>query len=175
MKKLLALLAAFALTFAVVGCSADKKEEPAASEEKKEEKTNELTDQVKSKMYNTVRIAAGKVDEVFAKETVSEEDTRPVVNSSFADETSAVEFLSKYFSEDIAQEIYAHYKTDQKTEDGRMIVNEEPYIPATFLEGKQADATVEGDATKGTVKTTDSGTYTVEQKDDNYVVTGIEK
>ncbi|WP_174729912.1 endonuclease [Mesobacillus harenae] len=174
MKKLLALLAAFTIVFAVVGCSAEEenadKDNGAA-----EENTAELTDQAKSKMYNSIRVAEGKVNEVFAKETVSAEDPTFVINSSFADEASAVEFLSKYYNEDTAKEIYAHYATEEKTDDGRMIVNQESYFPASILTTTQEDVTVEGDANKGTVTAPEDVVYTVELAEGKYIITGVEK
>lgn len=170
MKKLLAILAVFSLMFAVVGCS--EKEDTTDTTEKEENKA-ELTDQAKSKMYNAIRVAEGKANEVFAKETVSDEDDTPVINSSFPDEASAVAFLSKYYSEEVAKEMYAHYATDQKTDDDRMIINAEPFFASSILETTQEDVTIEGDANKATVKATDV-TYEVELKDDKYIVTSVQ-
>ncbi|MFP7444147.1 endonuclease [Bacillus infantis] len=172
MKKLLSLLAIFTLLFAVAGCSSNEdegKEEKAA-----EEKTAELNDAAKSKIYNSVRIAELKVNEVFNKETAADEETI-VINSSFADESSASAFLSKYYSEDLAKEMYAHYATDQKSEDGKMIVNTEPFFNPSFLDTTQEDVKIEGNADKATVTTAENAAYTVEMQDENYVITGYEK
>ena len=175
MKRLLTFLSAITLIFALVGCSADKEEtKDTATKETKTENTAELTDQAKSKMYNAVRIAEGKVNEVFAKEVAADEET-PVINSQFADEASAVEFLSKYYSEDVAKELYTYYVTDQKTAEGQTIVKADPFFTASILETTKDDVTIDGDANKATVKTKDNVTYTVELQDEKYIVSGVEK
>ncbi|AGK55059.1 hypothetical protein [Bacillus sp. 1NLA3E] len=175
MKRLLAFLTIFTLMFAVAGCSSTKDDTSKTTTEKKAtEKTSELTDQVKSKMYNAVRIAEGKVNEVFAKEMAADETT-PVLTSTFADEAAAEAFLSKYYSADIAKEIYTYYVTDQKTTDGQTIVKADPFFAKPILDTTKDDVTVEGDANKATVKTKDNVTYTVELKDNTYVVTAIQK
>jgi hypothetical protein len=175
MKRLLAFLTVFTLIFTVVGCSSDKEESKnPATEDKGTEKTAELTEQTKSKMYNAVRIAEGKVNEVFAKEVAADEET-PVINSLFAEQAAAVEFLSKYYSEDIAKEIYTYYVTDQKTAEGQTIVKAEPFFAAPILETTKDDVTIEGDANIATIKTKDNVTYTVELQDEKYIVTGVEK
>ncbi|RHW40618.1 endonuclease [Neobacillus notoginsengisoli] len=172
MRKLFALLAVFTLAFAVIGCS--NKEEPKGSEDtKKEENKAELTDQVKSKMYNAIRLAENKVDTVYANDT--DEDTeKPVLNATFADEAAAEAFLTKYYSEDVAKQISSHYSTGEKNKDGRPFVKEDPFFAKPISGTTQDDVTIEGDANKGTVKTKDGVTYTVELKDGQYVITGVE-
>ncbi|WP_442595194.1 endonuclease [Neobacillus sp. D3-1R] len=175
MKKLLAILAVFTLMFAVAGCTADNKENnDKAADEKKEENTVALTDQVKSKMYNAARIAEGKVNDVFAHDVAADETT-PILNKSFADEAAAVAFLSKYYNEDTAKEIYTYYATGQTTEAGEVIVKADPFFTTTLLDTTLEDVTIEGDANKGTIKTPENVTYTVELVDDKYLVTGIQK
>ncbi len=174
MKRLLAFLTIFTLIFAVAGCSSTKDDTSKTTEKKATEKTSELTDQVKSKMYNAVRIAEGKVNEVFAKETAADETT-PVLTSTFADETTAVAFLSKYYSADVSKEIYTYYVTDQKTAEGQTIVKADPFFAKPILDTTKEDVTIEGDANKATVKTKDNVTYTVELKDNQYIVTDVQK
>lgn len=176
MKKLLSFLAVFTLMFAVVGC-ADKEEETTdnAAEETKEENTAELTDQVKSKMYNAARIAEGKVNDTFAHDVAADGET-PILTKTFADQAAAVAFLSKYYSEEVATEIYNHYATAETTEAGEIIVKADPFFAETqsLLATTVEDVTVEGDANKGTM-TAGAVTYTVELKDGKYIVTGIQK
>ncbi|OCA91236.1 endonuclease [Bacillus sp. FJAT-27225] len=167
MKKLMAFLAVFTLAFVIVGCS--EKEDKAASEKE----STELTDQAKGKMYNAVRLGENKVDTVYAHDAA--EDGTPVLNATFADEAAAETFLTKYYSEDVAKQITTHYSTGQKTDKGQIIVKEEPFFSKSITETTQDDVTIEGDAKKGTVKTKDGVTYTVEQKDNSYVVTKVEQ
>lgn len=171
MKKLLALFAIFSLFFTAAGCSSSS-EEPA--EKTAEKKTAELTDSIKSKIYNSVRVAELKVNEVFHKEVAADEET-PVINANFADEKKAVEFLSKYYSEEIATNIYSHYATEEKTAEGQMIINAEPFFTPSFLETNQEAVTIEGDENKAAVKTTENITYHLELKNGQYVITAIEK
>ncbi|WP_059171265.1 hypothetical protein [Bacillus sp. FJAT-27445] len=172
MKKLLALLAVFTLAFAVVGCS-DKEGSNGAEDKNKEENKAELTDQAKSKMYNAVRMAENKVDTVYAHDAA--EDGTPVLNATFADEAAAETFLTKYYSEDVAKQISEHYSTGEKTPEGQIIVKADPFFAHPIAATTQKDVTIEGDANKGTVKTQDGVTYTVELKDGKYFVTGVEK
>lgn len=174
MKKLLALLAIFTLMFSVVGCSAEKEEKADKPKEEKKEETAALTDQVKSKVYNAARIAEGKVNDVFAHDTAADGET-PILAASFADEAAAVKFLSNYYSEEVAKEIYTYYATGEKTAEGQVIVKADPYFTPSLLETKLADVTVEGDANKATIKQSGGFTYTVELKDGKYVVTGASK
>lgn len=171
MKKLLALFTIFSLFFTVAGCSSST-EEPA--EKTPEKKTAELTESVKSKIYNSVRVAELKVNEVFHKEVAADETT-PVINANFADEEKSVEFLSKYYSKELAKDIYSHYASEEKTAEGQMIINAEPYFTPSFLEINQEDVTIEGDENKATLKTTENVTYQMELKDGQYVITNIEK
>jgi hypothetical protein len=172
MKKILFLLAVFTLMFAVVGCTADKEEN---TDNNKEENTAaELTDQAKSKMYNAARVAEGKVNDVFHHDVAADETT-PVLNASFPDEASAVEFLSKYYSEDVAKEIYTYYATTEKTPEGQVIVKADPYFTAPLQATTLEDVTIKGDANAGTLTTADNVVYNVELKDDKYIVTGIQK
>lgn len=172
MKKLFALLAVFTLAFAVIGCS-NKEESKGANDTKKEENKAELTEQVKTKMYNAVRMAENKVNTVYAHDT-DEETAKPILNGTFADEAAAETFLTKYYSEDVAKKISSHYSTGEKNKDGRPFVKEDPFFAKPISETTQGDVTIEGDANKGTVKTKDNVTYTVELKDGQYVVTGVE-
>lgn len=174
MKKLLALLAVFTLVFSIVGCS-DKEEADKSTEEKAGEKeTTELTDQVKSKTYNAARIAEGKVNDVFAHDVAADGET-PILNRNFTDEAAAVTFLSKYYSEDVAKEIYAYYATAEKTAEGQVIVKAEPFFDPSLLLTKQEDMTIEGNANKTTLKQDEGYTYTVELKNNKYVVTDVQK
>ncbi|MBU8879533.1 YgdI/YgdR family lipoprotein [Bacillus sp. FJAT-29790] len=170
MKKLLALLTIFSLLFAVAGCSSKKEE---TTNKGTEEKAAGLTDTVKSKMYNSVRVAELKVNEVFHKETAGDGEI-PIINGSFAEDNKAVEFLSKYYSEEVAKDIYAHYATVKKTAEGQMIINAEPYFTPSFLETSQQDVTIEGDEKKATIKSAGM-TYHVELKDGQYIITSVEK
>jgi hypothetical protein len=174
MKRLLAFLTVITFVFTVVGCSSDKEDSKNATEETKTEEKAEFTEQTKAKMYNTARIAEGKVNEVFAKEVAADEET-PIINSLFAEQADAVAFLSKYYSEDVAKEIYTYYVTDQKTAEGQTIVKAEPFFTASILETTKEDVTIEGDANKATIKTKDNVTYTVELQDEKYIVTSIQK
>jgi Tfp pilus assembly protein PilP len=175
MKKLLSLLAVFTLMFAVAGCTAEKEENTDnTAEEKKEENTAELTDQAKSKMYNAARVAEGKVNDVFHHDVAADETT-PILAASFADEAAAVEFLSKYYSEEVAKEIYTYYVTGEKTAEGQAIVKADPFFTPSLLETTLEDVTIEGDANKATLKTAENVTYTVELKEDKYIVTGVQK
>lgn len=161
--------------FTVVGCSSDKEDSKKTdTEEKSTEKTSDLTDQVKVKMYNSLRIAELKVNEVFAKETAADEET-PVLNSTFASEEAAVSFLSKYYSEEIAKEIFTYYVTDQKTAEGQTIVKAEPFFSTSIIDTEKEDVTTEGDANKATLTTKDNIAYTVELQDSSYVITEINK
>jgi hypothetical protein len=170
MKKIFGLFVAFTLVLSIVGCSsADNNKE----ENKVEEKAAGLTEQIESKIYNTVRVAELKVNEVFHKAVAADEET-PIINPSFADEATAVGFLSTYYSEEVAKEIYSHYATADKTAEGQMIVKADTYFTPSFLETTQDSVTIEGDDKKSTVKT-DGITYTVELKDEKYIVTGVEK
>lgn len=172
MKKVFALLTAFALTFAIVGCSTSKKEE---SSEKKTESTKEVsTKQAQTKMYNAVRVAETKVNELFHKDTAADQTT-PVLNLNFADEAAATTFLLKYYSEEIAKDIVKHYVTDQKTAEGNIIVKADSYFTKSILETTQQDVTIKGDEKKGTIKTKDHVEYTVELKDNTYMITNIKK
>jgi hypothetical protein len=56
-----------------------------------------------------------------------------------------------------------------------VIVKAEPFFDPSLLETKQEDLTIEGDANKTTLKQADGYTYTVELKDNKYVVTGVQK
>ncbi|WML47407.1 endonuclease [Neobacillus sp. PS3-34] len=170
MKKLLALLAVLTLIFSVAGCSSDKTKDTTVKKENK----NALTDQVKAKMYNAIRMAEGKSATVYQHD-VAADGTTPILNPSFADEAAAETFLTKYYGEDLAKQIVAYYTTGKKTAEGQTIVKADPFFAPSFLETTQKDATFEGDANKGTVKTTDHGTYTVELKDGNYIVTSYQK
>ncbi|GLB58344.1 endonuclease [Cytobacillus sp. NCCP-133] len=169
MKKLFALFTLFLLLFAVAGCT--------STEEKTEEPETEanagMTDEDKSKFYNSVRVGELKVNEVFHKEMAADETT-PVINASFADEQSAVAFLAKYYSKDVAKEIYTHYATNQKTEDGEMIVNEEPYFSPSVLDTTMEEAEVSGDLNEATVKA-GKYSYQLELLDSGYLITNIEK
>ncbi|MFE8696854.1 endonuclease [Cytobacillus sp. FJAT-53684] len=171
MKKLLALLAIFSLLFAVTGCSSSKEE---TAEKDKVEKTSELTDSVKSKMYNSVRVAELKVNEVFHKELAADEET-PIINASFSDENDAIAFLSKYYSEEVAKDIYTHYATGEKTAEGQMIINAEAYFNPSFLDTNQETVTIEGDENKATIKTAENVSYQIELKDGKYIITSVEK
>ncbi|MGN7399798.1 endonuclease [Cytobacillus praedii] len=171
MKKLLAIFAIFSLIFTAAGCSSST-EEPA--EKTTEKKTAELTESAKSKIYNSVRVAELKVNEVFHKEVAADETT-PVINANFADEEKSVEFLSKYYSKELAKDIYTHYATEEKTAEGQMIINAEPYFTPSFLETNQEAVTIEGNENKATLKTNKNVTYQVELKDGQYVITSIEK
>ncbi|MED3571477.1 endonuclease [Cytobacillus praedii] len=171
MKKLLAIFAIFSLIFTAAGCSSST-EEPA--EKTTEKKTAELTESAKSKIYNSVRVAELKVNEVFHKEVAADETT-PVINANFADEEKSVEFLSKYYSKELAKNIYTHYATEEKTAEGQMIINAEPYFTPSFLETNQEAVTIEGNENKATLKTNKNVTYQVELKDGQYVITSIEK
>ncbi|MBT2688062.1 endonuclease [Bacillus sp. ISL-47] len=168
MKRLFALFVIFPLLFAAAGCTSGEKE----STETKTEETG-LTDEEKSKFYNSVRVAELKVNEVFHKEVAADEKT-PVINASFSDEESAVSFLSKYYSPDLAKDIYTHYATENNTEDGQMIVNEEPYFSPSVLDTEKEDAEIEGDKNKASVKT-ENITYQLELQESRYMVTSIEK
>ncbi|WP_102274432.1 endonuclease [Cytobacillus massiliigabonensis] len=171
MKKLLAIFVIFALLFTAAGCSSSS-EEPA--EKTTEKETAGLTDSLQSKIYNSVRVAELKVNEVFHKEVAADETT-PVINANFADEEKSVEFLSKYYSEELAKNIYSHYATEEKTAEGQMILNAEPYFNPSFLETKQEAVTIEGDENKATVKTAENVTYQLEIQNGQYVITSIEK
>ncbi|MED3549130.1 hypothetical protein [Cytobacillus praedii] len=171
MKKLLAIFAIFSLIFTAAGCSSAT-EEPA--EKTTEKKTAELTESAKSKIYNSVRVAELKVNEVFHKEVAADETT-PVINANFADEEKSVEFLSKYYSKELAKDIYTHYATEEKTAEGQMIINAEPYFTPSFLETNLEAVTIEGNENKATLKTNKNVTYQVELKDGQYVITSIEK
>ncbi|MFO1443069.1 endonuclease [Bacillus sp. Bva_UNVM-123] len=173
MKKLLAFLTIFSLVFAVAGCStsAEKKE----VENKSEEKTaTELTDSIKTKMYNSVRIAELKVNEVFHKETAADGET-PIMNQNFAENDKAVQFLSNYYSEDVAKSIYEHYATENKTAEGQMITNVEPYFAPSFLDTTIENVEFEGNDDKATIKTAENTTYHLQLKDNQYMITQIEK
>jgi hypothetical protein len=172
MKKLLSFLAIFTLLFAVVGCTADKEEENANTAT--EENNTELTDQVKSKMYNATRVAEGKVNDVFHHD-VAADGTTPVLNASFPDEAAALEFLSKYYSEDVAKEVYTHYATTEQTPEGQVIVKADPFFVTPLQATTLEDVTIEGDANAGTITTADNVVYNVELQDDKYIVTGIQK
>lgn len=173
MKKLFALLAVFTLAFAIVGCS-DKDNSKGAEDKNKEENKSALTDQAKAKMYNAVRLAENKVDTVYAHDTAEDGET-PILNATFADEAAAETFLTKYYSEDVAKQISEHYATGEKTDKGEIIVKADPFFPNPISSTKQSDVTIEGDAHKGTIKTKEGVTYTVELKDGQYIVTGVEK
>lgn len=172
MKKLFALLAVFTLAFAIVGCS-DKDNSKGSEDTNKEENKSELTDQAKTKMYNAVRMAENKVDTVYAHDAA--EDGTPLLNATFADEAAAETFLTKYYSEDVAKQISEHYATGEKTDKGEIIVKADPFFANPISATKQSDVTIEGDANKGTIKTKEGVTYTVELKDGQYIVTGVEK
>jgi hypothetical protein len=172
MKKLLSLLAVFTLMFAVVGCTAEKEENTDNTAE--EENTAELTDQVKSKMYNAARVAEGKINDVFHHD-VAEDGTTPIINASFPDEASATEFLTKYYSEDVAKEIYTYYATGEQTAEGQVIVKADPFFAAPLQATTIEDVTIEGDANAATITTADNVTYNVELQDDKYIVTGVQK
>lgn len=171
MKKLVALFAIFSLLLTAAGCSSST-EEPA--ENSVEKKTAELTDSIKSKMYNSVRVAELKVNEVFHKEVAADETT-PILNANFADEKKAVEFLSRYYSEELAKDIYSHYATEDKTAEGQMIINAESYFNPSFLDTNQENVTIEGDENKATITTAENVTYHLESKDGQYIITSIEK
>ncbi|QED48767.1 hypothetical protein [Cytobacillus dafuensis] len=171
MKKLFVFLTILSLLLAVAGCSSSKDQETKTDTEQKE--TKELTDTDKSKMYNSVRVAELKVNEIFHKETAAD-GTTPIINSSFSDENKAVEFLSKYYSEDVAKSIYTHYATDKKTPEGQLIVNSEPYFTPSFLDTNQDDVTIEGDKNKATIKIADNKIYSIELVDNQYIVTSVE-
>ena len=175
MKRLLTILTIITFIFAVTGCASDKEDTAKTdTKEKTTEKTSELTDQVKVKMYNSLRIAELKVNEVFAKETAADETT-PVVNSAFANEEATVSFLGKYYSEEIAKEMFTYYVTDQKTADGQTIVKAEPYFSESIIDTEKEDVTTKGDANKATISTKDHTIYTVELQNEQYVITKIEK
>lgn len=169
MKRLFALFTIFSLLIAAGGCTSEEKE----STETKTEENAGLTDEEKSKIYNSVRVAELKVNEVFHKEVAADEKT-PVINPSFADEKSAVSFLSKYYSEDVAKDIYSHFSTDNKINDGQMIVNEAPYFSPSVLDTNKEDAEIDGDKNKATVKA-ENITYQLELQESGYVITSIEK
>lgn len=171
MKKLLTLFAIFPLLLTAAGCSSST-EEPA--EKSAEKKTAELTDSIKSKIYNSVRVAELKVNEVFHKEVAADETT-PIINANFADEEKSVEFLSKYYSEELAKDIYSHYATEEKTAQGQMIIHAESYFNPSFLDTNQESITIEGDENKATVITAKNVTYHLELKDGQYIITSIEK
>ncbi|WP_316571878.1 endonuclease [Neobacillus sp. YIM B06451] len=173
MKKLLALLAVFTLAFVVVGCS-EKDSSKGAEDTNKEENKSELTDQVKAKMYNAVRLAENKVDTVYAHDTAEDGET-PILNATFADEAAAETFLTKYYSEDVAKQISEHYATGEKTDKDQIIVKAEPFFAKSITGTTLDDVTIEGDANKGTVKTNEGVTYTVELKDGQYVITSVEQ
>lgn len=172
MKKLLALLAIFSLVFAVAGCSSS--EDKTAEKGAVENASQELSDSMKIKMYNSVRIAELKVNEVFHKETAVDGET-PIINQNFAEENSAVEFLTNYYSEDIAKDIYAHYATDNKTAEGQMIINAEAYFTPSILDSTIESVTIEGNESKATIKTSENMTYQVELVDGKYIITSITK
>lgn len=168
MKKLLSLLAVFCLMFAVAGCTTDKEENTA-------EKNNaELNDQTKSKMYNAARIAEGKVNDVFHHDVAADETT-PILNASFPDEASAVEFLSKYYSEDVAKEIYTHYATGEQTAEGQVILKADPFFSTPLQATTSEDVTIEGDVNAATITTADNVVYHVELQDDKYIITKVQK
>ncbi|HLO11902.1 MAG TPA: endonuclease [Pseudoneobacillus sp.] len=171
MKKLFSLLAVFTLMFAVVGCTANKEEK---KDNATEENSAKLTDQIKSKMYNAARVAEGKVNDVFHHDVAADETT-PILNASFPDEASATDFLSKYYSEDVAKEIYTYYATGEKTADGQIIVKADPFFTPSLLETTLEKVTIEGDANKATITTAENVKYTVELQDDKYIITGVEK
>lgn len=171
MKKLLAFLAVFTLMFAAVGCTAEKEEK---TENAAEENTAELTDQVKSKMYNAARVAEGKVNDLFHHDVAADETT-PILNANFPDEASAVEFLSKYYSEDVAKEIYTYYATGEQTAEGQVIVKADPFFTPSLLETTLENVTIEGDANAATITTGENVVYNIELQDDNYVITGVQK
>ncbi|MBP2240560.1 hypothetical protein J2Z40_001117 [Cytobacillus eiseniae] len=166
MKKFLAFLTIFSILFTVAGCT-DSKDEPAETEDK----VAELTDSIKSKVYNSVRVAELKVNEVFHKE-VAEDGETPIINANFAEEEKTVAFLSNYYSEEIAKDMYSYYATDEKTAENQMIIKKEPYFTPSFLETNQEDVTIEGNETKATIKTADH-TYQLELQADQYVITSI--
>ncbi len=172
MKKLFAFLTIFSLVFAVAGCSSS--EDNASGKKTEEKKTSELTDSVKTKMYNAVRIAELKVNEVFHKDTAADGET-PIINQNFSEENQAVQFLTNYYSEDIAKDIYTHYATDNKTAEGQMITNADPYFTPSFLDTTIEKVTIEGDENKVTIKLAENITYQVEMIDGKYVITNIEK
>jgi hypothetical protein len=168
MKKLLSFLAIFTLIFTIVGCSANNEENNA------EETTAKLTDQLKSKIYNTARVAEGKVNDVFHHD-VAADGTTPVLNASFPDEASAVEFLSKYYSANVANEIYSYYATGEQTPEGQVIVKADPFFTSSLLATTIGDVKIEGDANTATITTNENVVYTLDQQDDKYIVTDISK
>ena len=172
MKKLLGLLTIFTLVFAVAGCSSS--EDKTAEKGAEEKATSELTDSMKTKMYNAVRIAELKVNEVFHKDTAADGET-PIINQNFSEESKAVAFLTNYYSEDIAKEIYTHYATENKTAEGQMITNVEAFFTPSILDSTLESVTVEGDENKATIKTAENMTYQVELVDGKYVITNITK
>ncbi|WP_313801125.1 endonuclease [Cytobacillus sp.] len=171
MKKLLTLFAIFSLLLTAAGCSSSTEEPAKKSAEKK---TAELTDSIKSKIYNSVRIAELKANEVFHKEVAADETT-PIINANFADKKKAVDFLSKYYSEELAKDIYSHYATEEKTDEEQMIINAESYFTSSFLDTNQESVTIEGDENEATVTTAENVTYHLKLKDGQYIITGIEK
>jgi len=172
LKKLLAFLTIFSLLFAIAGCSSA--EEKTAENGTEDKTTSELADSMKTKMYNSVRIAELKVNEIFHKETAADGET-PIINQNFSEDNKAVQFLTKYYSEDLANDIYKHYATDDKTAEGQMITNPEAYFNPSFLDTTIENVTIEGDENKATIKTADNITYHVELKDTQYIIMQIEK
>ncbi|MHC0035779.1 endonuclease [Pseudoneobacillus sp. C159] len=168
MKKLLSLLAIFTFMFAIVGCSTDKEENQTT------ENKAELTPQIKSKMYNAARVAEGKVNDLFHHD-VAADGTTPILNASFPDEAAAVAFLSKYYSEDVANEIFTYYATGEQTAEGQVIVKADPFFSPSLIETTLEDVTIEGDANKATITTSENVVYNVELQDDKYIVNGIKK
>jgi len=123
----------------------------------------------------SARIAQEKVTSLFAD--AKSKDGAFILKPIVADnKEKAVKFLTSYMDAALADKVATHYLTD-KTADGAILTNKEPFFPIDLLTLKKDEVTFDAanTATQVVFTTKDGVTITTKKVNDTFVLVDVVK
>jgi hypothetical protein len=127
------------------------------------------------KGYIAARMAQEKIDFIFT-ESKTKDGSNTILNPIANSKEAAVKFISAYVDAPLADNLAAHYITDQKAGDA-IITNKTAFVPTKLLDTKKEDITFDAANTKDLVKftTKDGVVFTTKKVNDKFILSDIAK